>query len=136
MPRPADPLKDMIAKTPGWRGATLVKLRKIIHAAAPGITEEVKWRRPGNPLGAPVWEHNGIVCVGSILKESVRLTFSVGAVLPDPKKLFNARLESKTMRAVDFREGDRLNETALKRLVRSGVEYNLSKVKPAKARKT
>src|SRR6266566_6729930 len=67
-------LMSMIAKTPDWRGLTLAKLRKIIHGADPEITEEVKWRRPSNPMGAPVWEHNGIVCVGNILKERVRLT--------------------------------------------------------------
>ena len=134
MPNPTELIDDMIAKTPDWRGATLAELRKIIHDADPEITEEVKWRRPSNPLGAPVWEHNGIVCIGGILKERVRLTLVAGASLPDPQKLFNAMLEGKS-RAIDFYEGDEVDETALKALIRSGVEHNLAKVKPAKARK-
>jgi hypothetical protein len=96
----------MIAKTPDWRGATLAKLRKIIRDADPEMIEETKWRRPSNPMGAPVWEHNGIVCIGNILKETGRLTFSAGATLPDPKKLFNARLESSKARAIVFNERD------------------------------
>jgi hypothetical protein len=71
MPKPTDPMDELMAQAPDWRGATLQKLRKIIHDADPGIIEEVKWRRPSNPLGAPVWEHNGIVCVGNILQRSV-----------------------------------------------------------------
>jgi hypothetical protein len=127
-----DPIDDLIAKTPDWRGATLAKLRGIIHEADPEIIEEVKWRRPSNPMGAPVWEHNGIVCVGNILKERVRLTFNAGAMLPDPQKLFNARLDSKTARAIDFYEGDDLRQGALTDLIRAGVELNLAKVKPAR----
>jgi hypothetical protein len=135
MPNPADRIDDLIAKTPDWRGATLAKLRKIIHDADPEIIEELKWRRPSNPMGAPVWEHNGLVCVGNILKERVRLTFSAGASLPDPRKLFNARLDSNTARAIDIYEGDKLNVTALRALIRSGVKQNLAKVEPTKARK-
>jgi len=134
MPNPAELIDDMIAKTPDWRGATLAKLRKVIHDAGPEITEEVKWRRPSNPMGVAVWEHNGIVCFGGILKERVRLTLVAGASLPDPQKLFNAMLNGKS-RAIDVYEGDKLNETALKALIKSGVEHNLAKVKPAKARK-
>ena len=92
-------------------------------------------RRPANPMGAPVFEHNGIVCIGGILKGRVRLTLDEGASLPDPKKLFNAMLKGHKARAIDIYEGDKLNETALKALIRSGVEHNLAKVKPAKARK-
>jgi hypothetical protein len=125
-------IDSMIAKTPDWRGQTLAKLRKIILDADPEISEEVKWRRPSSPLGAPVWEHDGIVCIGNILKERVRLTFNAGASLPDPQKLFNARLESSKARAIDIREGENLNVAALKALIKSGVEYNLAKVKPAK----
>ena len=134
MPKPSEPIDDMIAKTPDWRGATLAKLRKIILDADPEIIEEVKWRRPSNPMGVAVWEHNGIVCFGGILKERVRLTLVAGASLPDPQKLFNAMLNGKS-RAIDIYEGDKLNETALKTLVRSGVEHNLAKVKPTKAQK-
>jgi hypothetical protein len=135
MPNPTKLIDDLIAETPDWRGATFAKLRKIIHDSDPEITEELKWRRPSNPMGAPVWEHNGIVCVGNILKERVRLTFFAGASLPDPYKLFNARLDSSTARAIDFYEGDKLNETAIGALIISGVEYNLAKTRPAKARK-
>jgi hypothetical protein len=135
MPKSTDPIDDLIAKTPDWRGTTFAKLRKVIHDADPEIIEEVKWRRPSNPTGAPVWEHNGIVCVGNILKERVRLTFNAGAMLPDPQKLFNARLDSNTVRAIDIYEGDKLNVTALKALIRSGVEHNLAKVKLGKASK-
>jgi len=134
MPNRTDIIDDMIAKTPDWRGATLAKLHKIIHDADPKIIEEIKWRRPSNPMGVPVWEHNGIVCVGNILKGSVRLTFFKGASLPDPKKLFNARLDSSTARAIDFYKDDKLNGTAIKALIRSGVKQNIAKLKPAKAR--
>jgi hypothetical protein len=127
MPNPTELIDDLITKTPDWRGATLAKLRKIIHDADPEITEDVKWRRPSNPMGAPVWEHNGIVCFGLILKERVRLTMYAGASLPDPHKLFNAMLEGNKARAIDIYEGDKLNETALKALIRSGVAYNLAK---------
>ena len=135
MPNPSELIDDLIAKTPDWRGATFAKLRKIIHDADPEITEEWKWVRPRSD-GTPVWEHNGIVCFGGILKERVRLTLWVGASLPDPQKLFNAMLEGNKARAIDIYEGDKLiNETALKALIRSGVEHNLAKVKPAKAGK-
>jgi hypothetical protein len=86
------PVDELIAKTPGWRGATLAKLRRIIHDADPEIEEDVKWKRPSNPLGSAVWTHDGVVCFGIILKERVRLSFSAGSRLPDPKKLFNAQL--------------------------------------------
>jgi len=135
MSKPTDPIGHLIAKTPDWRGATLAKLRKIIHDADPEIAEELKWRRPSSPLGAPVWEHNGIVCIGNVLKERVRLTFPAGASLPDPNKLFNARLDSNKVRAIDVYEGDKPNVTAVRALIRSGVRYNLTKVKPAKARR-
>jgi hypothetical protein len=132
---PSKAVDDLIAATPDWRGATLAELRKIILDADPEMAEDAKWRRPSNPLGAPVWEHNGIVVVGNILKERVRLTFSAGASLPDPEGLFNSRLDSKTARAIDFYEGDAPNEAAVRALVVSGVEYNLAKKKPAKSRK-
>jgi hypothetical protein len=135
MPDPTELIDDLIAETPDWRGATFAKLRTIIHDSDPEITEELKWRRPSNPMGAPVWQHNGIVCVGNILKERVRLTFFAGVSLPDPYKLFNARLDSSTARAIDFYEGDNLNETALRALIISGMEYNLAKKRPTKSRK-
>lgn len=135
MSGPSQLIDDLIAGTPDWRGATLATLRKIIHEADPEITEEVKWRRPSSPMGVPVFEHNGIVCILGVLKGRVRLSFAEGARLPDPQQLFNAMLEGNKVRAIDIYEGDKLNETALKDLIRSGVAHNLAKVKPARARK-
>ena len=129
MPDPTELIDDLIAKTPDWRGAALANIRRIIHQADPGIVEEWKWR------GAPVWSHDGIVCLAVPFKDKVKVTFPVGADLADPHKLFNSELEGKQWRAIDIHEGDKLNETALKTLDRSGVEHNLAKVKPAKARK-
>ena len=123
-------IDDMVAKTPDWRGATLAKLRKIIHDADHDITEEVKWKRPSNPMGVAVFEHSGMVGFLGILKERVRLTLIEGASLPDPQKLYNAMLKGK-MRAIDIYEGDKPNETALKALIKAGVERNLAKVKTA-----
>jgi hypothetical protein len=134
MANPADPIDDMIGKTPDWRGATLAKLRKIIHAADPEITEAVKWKRPTNPIGSAVWEHNGIVCIGIILKGRVRLAFRAGSGLSDPQRLFNAQLNGQS-RAIDFYEGDKIDESALKALIRSGVAQNLAKTKPVAGRK-
>ena len=135
MSKPSDPITRLIAKTPGWRGATLAQLRKVIHEADPEITEAVKWRRPSAPMGAPVWEHDGIVCIGNVLKERVRLTMPAGASLPDPHGLFNARLDSDKVRAIDIFEGDKPSRTALRGLIKSGVEYNLTKTKRLKATK-
>ncbi len=134
MPRQSELIDELIATTPDWRGETLARLRRIIHDADPEITEEVKWKRPSNPMGAPVWEHNGIVCIGGILKERVRLTLAAGASLPDPKKLFNAMLEGKA-RAIDVYEGDEINEDALKALIRAVVVKNLAKARPVRAKK-
>lgn len=91
------------------------------------MTEELKWRRPRNPTGTPVFERDGIVCMVGILKERVRLTLYAGATLPDPHKLFNAVLEGNKTRAIDIYEGDKLNETALRDLIRAGVEHNRAK---------
>ncbi|MDO8848263.1 MAG: DUF1801 domain-containing protein [Coriobacteriia bacterium] len=132
MPARSELIDDMIAKTPGWRGETLARLREVIHVADPDITEDVKWMRPANPIGSAVFEHNGIVCVGVILKERVRLGFWEGASLPDPHGLYNAQLEGNKSRAIDYYEGDDLRERALTSLIRAGVEHNLAKVKPHK----
>ena len=105
MPDPSELIDDMIAQTPDWRGATLARLRKLIHDADPDIVEQLKWKRPSNPMGAPVFEHNGIVCIGGILKERVRLTLVEGSSLRDPKKLFNSMLLGKA-RAIDLYQGD------------------------------
>jgi hypothetical protein len=132
MPSRSELIDDMIAMTPDWRGATLARLREVIHAADPDIVEDVKWRRPANPIGSAVFEHDGIVCFGVILKERVRLGFWEGAKLPDPHGLYNAQLEGNKSRAIDFREGDDLRVSALTALIRAGVEHNLTKARPAR----
>lgn len=106
-----------------WRGKTFAKLRAIIHAADPDIEEEVKWR------GTPVFSHGGIVCTGETYKSVVKLTFAKGASLKDPAKLFNSSLDGNVRRAIDFHEGDKINKTALKALIRAAVELNLSKTR-------
>lgn len=133
MPKKTGPVDELIAKTPGWRGATLARLRKIVHEADPEIAEDVKWRRPSNPNGSAVFAHDGVVCFGIVLKERVRLSFSAGASLPDPKHLFNAQLLGKS-RAIDIAEGETLDERALKALVRAGIDRNRAKARTAKTR--
>ena len=114
----------IVGKTTGWRGETLGHLRAVIRGADPGLIEEVKWKKPSRPEGVPVWSHDGIVCIGEVLKNSVRLTFPKGAQLKDPKGLFNTRLDSKTVRAIDFHEGDAINASALKALFVQGARFN------------
>jgi len=135
VPSPSQLIDTMIAKTPGWRGETLAKLRTTILDADPEMIEEVKWKKPSNPMGVPVWEHDGNVCIANILKERVRLTFPAGASLPDPKKLFNARLDSGSVRAIDVSEGDKVNAAALKALIRAGAKHNQAKTKAAGKKK-
>jgi hypothetical protein len=116
---------DAIIKKPGdWRGEKLSQLRALIKEADPAVIEEVKWKKPSNPMGVPVWSHDGIICVGDTLKNAVRLTFPKGAQMKDPKKLFNTRLDSKTVRAIDFHESDIVDEAALKALVLEAVALN------------
>jgi len=114
----------IIKKSADWRGKRLSQLRDIINAADPGIVEEVKWKKPSKPEGVPVWSHAGMICVADTLKTAVRLTFPKGAQVKDPKKLFNTRLESKSVRAIDFREDDAVDEAALSALVRRVVALN------------
>jgi hypothetical protein len=110
----------------GWRGERLSQLRALIRGADAGVIEEVKWKKPSRPEGVPVWSHDGIVCIGEALKNAVRLTFPKGAQLKDPKGLFNTRLDSKTVRAIDFYEGDAINASALKALIVQGARLNRS----------
>ena len=110
---------DAIIKAPGdW-----------ILSADASIVEEVKWKKPSRPMGVPVWSRDGNICIGEALKSAVRLTFPNGALLKDPKHVFNTRLDSATVRAVDFREGDMVNEAALRALIRQAVELNTSKAR-------
>ena len=116
----------IIRKTAGWRGERLGQLRALVRGAEPGVIEEVKWKKPSRPEGVPVWSHDGIVCIGEVLKNAVRLTFPKGAQLTDPKGLFNTRLDSKTVRAIDYHEGDAINASALKALIVQGARLNRS----------
>jgi len=102
----------------------LSELRDLIKRADPGIVEEVKWKKPSNPSGVPVWSHDGIVCIGEPLKNAVRLTFPKGASTTDPKRLFNARLDSNSVRAIDSREADHVDEVALIALIQEAVRLN------------
>ena len=118
-------LIDAIIKEPGdWRGKRLSQLRALIKKADPSIVEDVKWRKPSRPQGVPVWSHDGIVCIGETLKNAVRLTFPKGAQVKDPKRLFNRRLDSNSVRAVDFDEGAAVDEAALRALILEAVRLN------------
>jgi len=110
-----------------WRGEMLGQLRATIVKADRSIVEDVKWKKPSRPSGVPVWSSNGIICVGEPLKSAVRLTFPKGASLKDPKTLFNARLESKTVRAIDVHEGERVDKPALKGLITQAITLNTAK---------
>jgi hypothetical protein len=124
---PASQLIDAKIEALGdWRGETLARTRALIKEADPEVVEEVKWRKPSNPMGVPVWEHAGIICTGEIYKDKVKLTFAKGAALDDPSRLFNSSLEGNTRRAIDLHEGDKIDEEALKALVRAAVALNIS----------
>ena len=122
-----------IKKLGDWRGETLARVRSLIKEADPNVVEEVKWRKPSNSmLGVPMWEHDGIICTGETYKEVVKLTFARGAALEDPAGLFNSTLEGNVRRAIDIREGDKINEKALKTLIRAAVALNASARSPKK----
>jgi hypothetical protein len=110
-----------------WRGETLAEVRRLIHEADPDVIEECKWVKPGNPSGVPVWSHTGIICTGETYKDKVKLTFANGASLEDPSRLFNSSLEGNTRRAIDFHEGDKIDEKAFKALIRDAVALNIQK---------
>ena len=122
-----------IAGLDDWRGEVLVEVRALIHAALPDVAEAVKWRKPSNPSGVPVWEHGGILCTGETYKTYVKLTFAQGAALPDPAGVFNASLEGGTRRAIDIREGEMVDAAAFKALVREAAALNAAR--PKKGRK-
>jgi hypothetical protein len=116
-----------IKKMGDWRGETLARVRSLIKQADPEVVEEVKWRKPSNSmLGVPVWSHAGIICTGETYKNVVKMTFANGASLEDPSGLFNSSLEGATRRAIDFHEGDTIDEKALKALIRAAVALNTS----------
>jgi hypothetical protein len=120
----------MAAKTKDpndWRADMLSRLRTLIQQADPEVVEEVKWRKPSNGMtGVPVWSHDGIICTGETYKAVVKMTFAKGASLSDPAGLFNSSLEGNTRRAIDFHEGDAIDEKALKALIRAAVALNTS----------
>ncbi len=123
--RPASELIDEHIDGLGdWRGDLLARLRGLISAADRDVVEEVKWRKASNPLGVPMWCHDGIICTGETYKDKVKLTFARGASLEDPTGLFNSSLEGKVRRAIDFHEGDDVDEDAFKQLIRSAAVVN------------
>ncbi|HYZ25520.1 MAG TPA: DUF1801 domain-containing protein, partial [Geminicoccaceae bacterium] len=109
-----------------WRGEMLARVRMLIREADPEVVEKVKWRKPSNPAGVPVWSHAGMICTGETYKNVVKMTFAKGASLEDPSSLFNSSLEGKVRRAIDFHEGDKIDEKALKALIRAAVALNTS----------
>jgi len=124
---PSQVIDARIKKLGDWRGETLARVRALIKQADPEVVEEVKWRKPSNSmLGVPVWEHAGIICTGETYKAVVKMTFAKGASLEDPSGLFNSSLEGNTRRAIDFHEGDKIDEKALKALIRAAVALNTS----------
>src|SRR5882757_1628928 len=132
----SQPASDLISKRivelGDWRGKTLSKIRTLIKQADPDVVEEWKWVKPTKP-GTPVWSHDGIICTGEHYKTAVKLTFAKGASLKDPAHLFNSSLDGNVRRAIDIHEGEKINETALKDLIRSAVALNLD-LKAAKSK--
>jgi hypothetical protein len=129
-------IDERIKELGDWRGKTLAKVREIIHAADPEIVEEWKWAKATSP-GTPVWSHGGIVCTGETYKNVVKMTFAKGAALRDPAGLFNSSLDGNVRRAIDIHEGEKIDEAALKALIRAAVALNLagkSEPKAARAR--
>ena len=119
-------IDEKIKELADWRGKTLAKVREIVHEADPEIVEEWKWVKPTNP-GTPVWSHGGIVCTGETYKNAVKMTFAKGAALEDPAGLFNSSLDGNARRAIDIHEGDKVDEAALKDLIRAAVAVNLKR---------
>jgi hypothetical protein len=115
-----------IAALSDWRGKTLALIRRLIHEADPEVVEQVKWRKPTNPAGVPVWSHAGILCTGETYRDKVKLTFAKGASLPDPSFLFNSSLDGNAKRAIDLREGDQIDGEAFKALLRAAISLNTS----------
>ncbi len=119
-----------IAELADWRGETLSRLRQLIREADPAVTEAIKWRKPSNPSGVPVWEHDGMLCTGETYKDKVKLTFAQGALIDDPSKLFNSSLDAGTRRAIDIREGETVDAEAFKDLIRAAATLNGAKARP------
>lgn len=124
---PSQEIDVIIKEADDWKGKKLSKLRALIKKADPAVVEEVKWKKPSRPSGVPVWSHDGIICIADTLKHAVRLTFPKGAQIKDPNKLFNTRLDSKTVRAIDFYEDDKVDEKALRTIILDAVRLNIQK---------
>ena len=122
-------IDDIVSLYGGWKGANITALRTLVKAAYPAITEEVKWRMRSRPEGLPVWSHDGIVCILETFKDNQKLVFFKGVQMKDPKGLFNARLNSSTDRAIEFHEGDTIDEDGIKALVEEAVRLNTEKKK-------
>lgn len=116
-----------IASLGDWRGAALTRLRVLIKEADPEVVEAIKWRKPSNPLGVPVWEDGGIICTGESYRHKIKLTFARGASLADPQRLFNSSLDAGTRRAIDVFEGDEIDAAALKALIQEAAAFNKTK---------
>lgn len=130
MSTPAQMIDKRIADLGDWRGKTLARVRELIHQVDPQVVEEWKW------MGTPVWEHDGMICTGESYKHAVKLTFAKGASLKDPSKLFNSSLDGNVRRAIDIHEHDKINEKALKALIREAIALNTAKKKPVKKGKS
>jgi hypothetical protein len=118
-----------IAELSDWRGKTLARIRTLIREADPEMSEAIKWRKPSNPSGVPVWEHDGILCTGETYRDKVKLTFAQGASIDDPSKLFNSSLDAGTRRAIDIREGEEPDAEAFKNLIRAAAAVNGAKAR-------
>jgi hypothetical protein len=121
---PSQTIDTIIAGLGDWRGETLARVRRLIKQAEPAVVEEIKWRKPTNPLGVPVWSRAGIICTGETYKDKVKLTFAKGAWLPDPDGLFNSGLDGKVRRVIDLHVGDEIDADAFVALVRAAAEAN------------
>ena len=128
-------MDERIKELGGWRGEMLARIRRLINEADPEVVEEMKWRKPSNPAGVPVWSHAGIICTGEVYPKYVKTTFAKGASLKDPSGLFNSSLEGNARRAIDFHEGWKFDEEAFKTLVRAAVELNTPSAPSGRARK-
>ncbi|HTV15759.1 MAG TPA: DUF1801 domain-containing protein [Acidobacteriaceae bacterium] len=126
-------IDEKVKQLGDWRGKTLARMRELIHEADPEIIEEWKWAKATNP-GTPVFSHDGIVCTGETYKDAVKLTFAKGAALKDPAGLFNSSLDGNVRRAIDIHEGEKVNEKALKELIRAAVALNLEGKRKPKSR--
>jgi hypothetical protein len=123
----SESIDTKIASLGDWRGAALARMRRLIKEADPDVVEEVKWRKPSNPMGVPTWSHAGILCTGETYKDKIKLTFARGAALDDPKGLFNSSLAGGTRRAIDIPEGAEVDETAFKALIHAAIAENVGR---------